>query len=97
MGENSVPLCPKCGTPCRPFHGQWYCDECNAYPFGAPPSGPAPGSLGRALEDLGESIGRGIDGFFKSAQQPTCPTCGGKLEWVEQYERWYCRSCEKYI
>ncbi len=25
-----------------------------------------------------------------------CPDCGGKLTWIEEYNRWYCYSCEKY-
>lgn len=28
--------------------------------------------------------------------QPTCPTCGGRLTWVPQYQRWYCYKCKKY-
>jgi len=27
---------------------------------------------------------------------PACPNCGAPLEFIEQYNRWYCRSCEKY-
>jgi len=26
----------------------------------------------------------------------TCPTCGGPLTYVEQYQRWYCYKCKKY-
>jgi hypothetical protein len=26
----------------------------------------------------------------------TCPTCGGPLTYVEQYQRWYCYHCKKY-
>ncbi len=25
-----------------------------------------------------------------------CPDCGEKLSYIEQYDRWYCYSCEKY-
>jgi MFS family permease len=27
----------------------------------------------------------------------TCPTCGGPLTFIEQYNRWYCYKCQKYI
>jgi sporulation protein YlmC with PRC-barrel domain len=30
-------------------------------------------------------------------QQPTCPTCGGPLSYIQQYQRWYCYKCQKYV
>ncbi|MDI9619297.1 MAG: PRC-barrel domain-containing protein [Candidatus Nezhaarchaeota archaeon] len=40
-----------------------------------------------------------------AAQQPpqlqeraqVCPTCGGSLSWISQYQRWYCYKCRKYV
>lgn len=32
----------------------------------------------------------------KGITQPLCSTCGGKLIYVSQYKRWYCRNCSKY-
>jgi len=29
-------------------------------------------------------------------EERKCLTCGGKLVYVEQYDRWYCHSCKKY-
>jgi len=26
----------------------------------------------------------------------TCPTCGGPLTYIQQYQKWYCYKCEKY-
>jgi hypothetical protein len=26
-----------------------------------------------------------------------CPTCGQPLTFVQQYNRWYCQNCKKYI
>jgi sporulation protein YlmC with PRC-barrel domain len=31
------------------------------------------------------------------SSQPTCSTCGGPLSYVQQYQRWYCYKCKKYI
>jgi len=31
------------------------------------------------------------------AQVPRCPTCGQPLEFIQQYNRWYCRTCQKYV
>ncbi len=28
---------------------------------------------------------------------PRCPTCGKPLIYVPQYDKWYCRNCEKYV
>jgi len=35
-------------------------------------------------------------------QQPqaaaqTCPTCGGPLRYIEQYQRWWCDKDRKYV
>jgi sporulation protein YlmC with PRC-barrel domain len=30
-------------------------------------------------------------------QQPTCPTCGGPLTYIQQYQRWYCYKDKKYV
>ncbi|MGB9740346.1 MAG: hypothetical protein ACP5IM_03000 [Candidatus Bathyarchaeia archaeon] len=26
-----------------------------------------------------------------------CPTCGGPLTYIQQYQRWYCYKCKKYV
>lgn len=31
------------------------------------------------------------------AQTPRCPTCNQPLELIQQYNRWYCRTCQKYV
>jgi len=34
------------------------------------------------------------------AQQPAaqvCPTCKGPLSFIQQYQRWYCYKCQKYV
>ena len=31
------------------------------------------------------------------AQAPTCPTCGGPLTYIQQYQRWYCYKDKKYV
>jgi sporulation protein YlmC with PRC-barrel domain len=28
--------------------------------------------------------------------QPLCPTCGKRLTWIPQYQRWYCYNDKKY-
>jgi len=29
--------------------------------------------------------------------QPICPTCGGPLTYIPQYQRWYCYKDKKYV
>jgi hypothetical protein len=31
------------------------------------------------------------------AATPTCPTCGGPLRYIQQYQRWYCDKEQKYV
>ena len=28
---------------------------------------------------------------------PTCPTCGGPIRYIQQYQRWYCDKEQKYV
>jgi sporulation protein YlmC with PRC-barrel domain len=30
-------------------------------------------------------------------QTPVCPTCGGPLTYIAQYQRWYCYKDKKYV
>jgi hypothetical protein len=30
------------------------------------------------------------------AEERTCETCNGKLEFIEDYDAWYCETCKKY-
>ena len=32
------------------------------------------------------------EGFY-----PICPKCREEAEWIDEYERWYCQDCEKYL
>lgn len=38
-----------------------------------------------------------IVGVFKKGEKPACPTCGKPLTYIEQYKRWYCYNCGKYV
>ncbi|MBS3816669.1 MAG: S8 family serine peptidase [Candidatus Thermoplasmatota archaeon] len=31
-----------------------------------------------------------------SSEKESCPDCRGRLQWVEEYERWFCENCEEY-
>ncbi len=34
---------------------------------------------------------------LRPAHPPTCPTCGGPLTYIQQYQRWYCYRDNKYV
>jgi len=34
---------------------------------------------------------------FGRKEKHPCPTCGKELSWIEQYQRWYCYNCGKYV
>ena len=36
-------------------------------------------------------------GVPQQSQTPTCPTCGGPLTYIQQYQRWYCYKDKKYV
>lgn len=51
------------------------------------------------------SINRRVGGPLPTATQPPptspttpiCPTCGGPLRYIQQYQRWYCDREQKYV
>jgi sporulation protein YlmC with PRC-barrel domain len=38
-----------------------------------------------------------MGGQPQQTQAPTCPTCGGPLTYIQQYQRWYCYKDKKYV
>jgi sporulation protein YlmC with PRC-barrel domain len=39
----------------------------------------------------------GTQPMGQQSQTPTCPTCGGPLTYIQQYQRWYCYKDKKYV
>jgi len=76
--------CPACGREMTwvPEHGQYYCHACARYfPHAHDP----------------------VDNFFASLDRsvsapppPPCATCGAPLQFVHEYQRWYCHRCQQY-
>ncbi|PUA31198.1 MAG: hypothetical protein B9J98_07305 [Candidatus Terraquivivens tikiterensis] len=59
----------------------------------APPAPEAPYPAPPASERKG--VMDTITGIFKRKEM--CPTCGKPLSYIEQYGRWYCYNCRKYV
>lgn len=57
-------------------------------------------------KSMAESVNVAYQAPFPSLQMPPpppspqafypCPTCGGPLTFVPEYNRWYCQNCQKY-
>ncbi|MEM3397611.1 MAG: PRC-barrel domain-containing protein [Nitrososphaerota archaeon] len=58
------------------------------------PSTPSMGPTPPKEEKKGLGV---ITSVFKRGEKPTCPTCGKPLTYIEQYKRWYCYNCSKYM
>ncbi len=59
-------------------------------PMGGPIPTPAP------VKEEKKGLGA-ITSVFKRQEKPACPTCGKPLTYIEQYKRWYCYNCGKYV
>jgi len=92
LALSQQPLCPRCGTALKPAHGEWWCEMCKVYPY---LSGHR-GGIDGFFDELGQEIDKGIRSLTPSSSAPKCSICGNVLQWIEQYQRWYCRKCQKY-
>lgn len=66
--------------------------EIKAPPAEVAPTYAAPPTAKEERKGLGV-----ITGAFKRGEKPACPTCGKPLTYIEQYKRWYCYNCGKYV
>lgn len=68
----------------------------------APEAGPqyafptAPSTISPPAKEEKRGIGA-ITSLFKREEKPACPTCGKPLTYIEEYKRWYCYNCSKYV
>jgi DNA-directed RNA polymerase subunit RPC12/RpoP len=103
--EIHTPNCPLCGRPIKIGEG-FLCMECGKENlcsncaweiderFVCKECARAQGiEVARAKPQVGTPIA------VASQQQgaPVCPTCGGPLTYVQQYQRWYCYKDQKYV
>jgi len=79
--------CGVCGDEMRFIeqYDSWYCDTCQDYRRDTPDEQAAVGTGGAVQAQTGVQ-----------QQSDRCPNCGGELKYIEEYERWYCYSCQQY-
>ena len=94
--KKAAPACPDCSGKIRHVaqYDRWYCDACKKYMAkdfkpGEEKEEPAAAPVEpKAAEPEPEP---------KTAAEPACPDCSGKIRHVAQYDRWYCDACKKYM
>jgi hypothetical protein len=42
-------------------------------------------------------MAQAVGGAGPGAAPGPCPKCGGQLQFVAQYQRWYCTACQQYV
>ncbi|UCF08207.1 MAG: hypothetical protein JSW28_00505 [Thermoplasmata archaeon] len=79
-------ICSTCGKPFSyiPEYDAWYCSTCQKYESMEETTGEAPPEGGEEEPPAPPS------------EEPACATCGGNYEWIDQYQRWFCRTCKSY-
>jgi len=85
--QSDKPPCTNCGRPLiwAPDVRRWFCNTCQRY-FDSAYSG----------RDVFDKLFDGIDDNIKGRVY-RCETCGNVMNFVHQYQRWYCYYCQKYL
>ena len=94
-------------------YDRYYCDNCQDYkvPVHPPePTTPQPPPSQQSSQQYQQPQNQPSQQPNQQPQQPTqqapppeeegkkmCPTCGNEARWIEEYERYYCDNCQKYI
>jgi len=92
LALSEQPLCSRCGTLLRPADGEWWCEMCKVYPYLSVHRE----GIDRFFDELGQEIDKGIRSLTPSSSAPKCSICGNVLQWIQQYQRWYCQKCQKH-
>lgn len=50
-----------------------------------------------AAPGLPMAVAQGGAGAAPGAAPGPCPRCGGQVQYVAQYQRWYCTACQQYV
>jgi DNA-directed RNA polymerase subunit RPC12/RpoP len=77
--------CPICGRYVAWIqeHGQYYCHGCATY-------------VQPVVRDDVDRIFGSIEREFRGPASPPCAACGTPLQFVHQYQRWFCPRCNQY-
>jgi ribosomal protein S27AE len=92
----AISPCPTCGRELTfiKTYNRYYCYNCRKYaPEGAKvapakPAAPKPAAPAPIVAKPAVRAG---------PEARPCPTCGGALSYIRQYNKWYCYNCKKYV
>ena len=92
----AISPCPTCGRELTfiKTYNRYYCYNCRKYApeeakvAPAKPAAPKPAAPARIAA---KPVVRAMP------EAKNCPTCGGALSYIRQYNKWYCYNCRKYI
>jgi chromosomal replication initiator protein DnaA len=97
-GQNSAaPSCPRCSMPNLTFipqYKRWYCPACRMYvdPVQQYPQ-QFPGPYGPATPPYPPPPG---GGQYPAPPVRSCHKCGNALDFIREYNRYYCSFCREY-
>ena len=99
-------LCSTCGDRARylPYYESWYCESCEdeTEPYEEERQPRKRVAKKKKHRSAGRPVGRGPGGRASGPSQrprqrtPRCRQCQGPMEYIEQYDRWYCYTCKRY-
>jgi len=80
--------CPHCGRALEwsAPNNQWFCQKCDL--FIAPDA---------QKQDHRDNVVGEINDIMGGKPTYYCQNCRGKLEWNEQYKRWFCAGCQVWV
>ncbi len=110
--ESVALLCPKCGKKARYIeqYDRYWCDSCGQYMpvgFGKKEEKISEPSMSMAELEVETPQDQAKEEPL-DVQEPSkelalhqnrisCPNCDGKVRFIEQYQRYWCDNCEKYM
>jgi len=88
-------FCPECGESMRFIEGknEWFCDNCREYKLSKEETKRRNMSKNQSKKHLQQSY---VPENQERTKEKLCPICGERMQFVEEYQRWYCYNCEKY-
>lgn len=111
--EGVVLVCQKCSKKTRYIeqYDRYWCDSCGEYmPVGFGKKGGPSEEPVMSIAELEDEVvidepQKAVIGTVKEQVKETphqkerlsCPDCSGKVRFIEQYQRYWCDNCEKYM
>jgi predicted RNA-binding Zn-ribbon protein involved in translation (DUF1610 family) len=92
----AISPCPTCGRELTfiKTYNRYYCYNCRKY---APEEAKAAPAKPAAPKPAAPAPRAARPAALAKVEAKKCPTCGGALSYIRQYNKWYCYNCKKYV